>query len=175
MTPPHFRPIAGILTVLEWQRHSRRTDRQTYSGTDVRRDGGTDACVDDNTCRHRWRLRVKINLRTQLGLSLWAPFLNCSQANTKNTSDDKSTLAQVMASCHYATSYYLSPCSPRSKSLNGVTRSRWVEPFLKPSISHSFHSTIAALHHWEVNQCHQPVWGWHKRIYQTAGIALLII
>ena len=37
-------------------------------------------------------------------------------------SDDKSTLVQVMAWCHQATSHYLSQCWPRSMSLNGVIR-----------------------------------------------------
>ena len=36
--------------------------------------------------------------------------------------DDKSTLVQVMAWCHQATSHYLSQCWPRSLSPYGVTR-----------------------------------------------------
>ena len=40
--------------------------------------------------------------------------------------DDKSTLVQVMAWCHQATSHYLSQCWPRSMSPNGVTRPQWV-------------------------------------------------
>ena len=40
--------------------------------------------------------------------------------------DDKSTLVQVMAWCHQATSYYLSQCWPRSMSPYGVTRPQWV-------------------------------------------------
>ena len=39
---------------------------------------------------------------------------------------DKSTLVQVMAWCHQATSHYLSQCWPRSMSPNGVTRPHWV-------------------------------------------------
>ena len=40
--------------------------------------------------------------------------------------DDKSTLAQVMAWCHQATSHYLSQCWPRSMLPNGVTRPQWI-------------------------------------------------
>ena len=39
---------------------------------------------------------------------------------------DKSTLVQVMAWCHQATSHYLSQCWPRSISPNGVSRPQWV-------------------------------------------------
>ena len=39
--------------------------------------------------------------------------------------DDKSTLVQVMAWCHQATSHYLSQCWPRSMSPYGVTRPQW--------------------------------------------------
>ena len=38
--------------------------------------------------------------------------------------DEKSTLVQVMAWCHQATSHYLSQCGPRSP--DGVTRPQWV-------------------------------------------------
>ena len=40
--------------------------------------------------------------------------------------DDQSTLVQVMAWCHQATSHYLSQCWPRSLSPYGVTRPQWV-------------------------------------------------
>ena len=39
--------------------------------------------------------------------------------------DDQSTLVQVMAWCHQATSHYLSQCWPRSLSPYGVTRPQW--------------------------------------------------
>ena len=39
---------------------------------------------------------------------------------------DQSTLAQVMAWCHEATSHYLSQCLPRSMSPYGTTRPQWV-------------------------------------------------
>ena len=38
----------------------------------------------------------------------------------------KSTLVQVMAWCHQATSHYLSQCWPRFMSPHGVTRPQWV-------------------------------------------------
>ena len=41
--------------------------------------------------------------------------------------DDKSTLVQIMAWYHQATSHYLSHCWPRSISPNGVTRPQWVK------------------------------------------------
>ena len=41
--------------------------------------------------------------------------------------DDKSTLAQVMAWCHQATSNYLSQCWPRSLSPYCVIRPQWVK------------------------------------------------
>ena len=41
--------------------------------------------------------------------------------------DDKSTLVQVMAWCHQATSHYLSHCWPRSMSPYGVPRPQWVK------------------------------------------------
>ena len=45
----------------------------------------------------------------------------------QNTSDDKSTLVQVMAWCRQAASHYLSQCCPRSLSPYGVTRPQWVK------------------------------------------------
>ena len=44
--------------------------------------------------------------------------------------DDKSTLVQVMAWCHQATSHYLGQCWPRSMSPYGVTRPQWVNLLL---------------------------------------------
>ena len=43
---------------------------------------------------------------------------------------DQSTLFQVMAKCHQATSHYLSQCWPRSLSPYGVTRLQWVYIFI---------------------------------------------
>ena len=44
----------------------------------------------------------------------------------QDLTDDKSTLDQVMAWCHQATSHYLSQCWPRFLSPYGVTRPQWV-------------------------------------------------
>ena len=41
---------------------------------------------------------------------------------------DQSTLVQVMAWCHRATSHYLSQCWPRSLSPYDVIRPQWVNP-----------------------------------------------
>ena len=40
--------------------------------------------------------------------------------------DDKSTLVQVMAWCHQATSHYLGQCWPKSLPPYGITRPQWV-------------------------------------------------
>ena len=57
-----------------------------------------------------------------------------------NFTDDQSTLVQVMAWCHQATSHYLIQCWPRYLLPYGVTRPQWVEVIalgwtgLKPSL-----------------------------------------
>ena len=55
--------------------------------------------------------------------------------------DEKSTLVQVMAWCHQATSNYLSQCWPRSMSSCGVTRPQWVNSVMP-------NSDIDPGHHW---------------------------
>ena len=45
---------------------------------------------------------------------------------SQNFTYDQSTLVQVMAWCHQATSHYLNQCWPRSLSPYGVTRPQWV-------------------------------------------------
>ena len=55
--------------------------------------------------------------------------------------DDKSTLVQVMAWCHQATSHYLSQCWPRFVSSNGATRPQWDNMFLEVSPSQPFANT----------------------------------
>ena len=44
--------------------------------------------------------------------------------------DDKSTIIQVMAWCHQATSHYLRQCWPKSMSPYGITRPQWVNTLL---------------------------------------------
>ena len=48
-------------------------------------------------------------------------------------SDDNSTLVQVMAWCHQATSQYLNQCWPRSLPPYGITRPQWVKILSKVS------------------------------------------
>ena len=57
-----------------------------------------------------WDISCKIALR-------WMPL---------DLTEDKSTLVQVMAWCHQATSHYLSQCWHRLMSPYGVTRPQWV-------------------------------------------------
>ena len=57
-----------------------------------------------------WSISYEIALR-------WMPL---------DLTDDKSTIVQVMACCHQATSHYLSQCWARSMSPNGFTRPHWV-------------------------------------------------
>ena len=45
----------------------------------------------------------------------------------QDLTDDKSTLVQVMAWCHQATSHYLNQCWPSALSPYGVTRPQWVK------------------------------------------------
>ena len=47
----------------------------------------------------------------------------------QDLTDDKSTLIQVMAWCHQATSHFLNQCWPRSPKPYGVTRPQWVNTF----------------------------------------------
>ena len=56
--------------------------------------------------------------------------------------DDKSTLVQVMAWCHQATSHYLSQCWPRSLSPYGVTRPKWINTLRHRQNSHYFADNI---------------------------------
>ena len=50
----------------------------------------------------------------------------CLTFGPQNPVDEKSTLVQVMAWCHQATSHYLSQCWPRSMPPYGITRPQWV-------------------------------------------------
>ena len=58
-----------------------------------------------------WGISYEIALR-------WMPL---------DLTDDKSTLVQVMAWCHQATSHYLNQCWPRSPTPYGVTRPQCVQ------------------------------------------------
>ena len=64
--------------------------------------------------------------------------------------DDKSTLVQVMAWCHQATSHYLSQCWPRSMSPNGVARPQWVSSLASGICGSNFNSVIS-MHMLQIN------------------------
>ena len=49
---------------------------------------------------------------------------------SRNLSDDKSILVQVMAWCRQATSHYLNQCWPRSLPSYGVTKPQWVKGYI---------------------------------------------
>ena len=83
-----------------------------------------------------------------------------------NFTDDESTLVQVMAWCHQATSHYLSQCWPRSLSPYGVTRPQWVNTMTLVRCGSNFESLIfklisqiyilsttckIAIRHWAIN------------------------
>ena len=75
--------------------------------------------------------RCGCNFKNIFKLISWIDTLSASRKTVvrwmpQNSADDKSTLVQVMAWCHQATSHYLSQCWPRSLSPYGVTRPQWV-------------------------------------------------
>ena len=59
--------------------------------------------------------------------------------------DDKSTLVQVMAWCHQATSHYLNQCWPRSPTPYGVTRPQWVNSLALARCPNNFETIIFEL------------------------------
>ena len=68
----------------------------------------------------------------------------------KDFTDDKSTLVQVMAWCHQATSHHLSQCWPRSMSPYGISRPQRVTYYICIIIYHcwhmSYHQTSSISH-----------------------------
>ena len=74
----------------------------------------------------RWVIFKLISVVNGWGISCENTFIWVSLDHTY----DKSTLVQVMAWCHQATSHYLSQCWPRSLSPYGVTRPQWVKSSL---------------------------------------------
>ena len=72
--------------------------------------------------KFEWNFRLIIFIQI-LVIDRWG--ISCETAliwMSLDFTDDRSTLIQVMAWCHQATSYYLSQCWPRSLSPYGVTR-----------------------------------------------------
>ena len=79
--------------------------------------------------------------------------------------DDKSTLLQVMAWCHQATSHYLNQCWPRFPTPYGVTRPQWAKCAI------FIHILVSYLEHflWNSHQVNveEPQWWW-VNIWQQA-------
>ena len=67
---------------------------------------------------------------------------------SQNLINEKSTLVQIMACCHEATSHYLSQCWPRSLLPYGITRPQWheVEPESVGTWNKLFHGRKHVLH-----------------------------
>ena len=65
-------------------------------------------------------------------ISLW---ITCLMWMALDFIPDQSTLVQVMAWCHQATSHYLSQCRPRFLSPYDVTRPQWVNVGTPSSLS----------------------------------------
>ena len=81
--------------------------------------------------KFEWNFRLVI-FKQILVIDVWG--ISCEIAliwMTLDFTDDQSTLVQVMAWCHQATSHYLSQCWPRSLSPSGVTRPQWVKLVLR--------------------------------------------
>ena len=68
---------------------------------------------------------VIFNLALLIGI-LKSSYDNVLIRIPQDLTDDKSTLVQVMAWCHQATSHYLNQCWPRSPMPYGITRPQWV-------------------------------------------------
>ena len=72
-----------------------------------------------------------------LNFVLLVDFITSSYGDTykwmpQEITDDKSTLVQVMASCHQATSHYLNKCWSSSMMPYGIIRPQWVKHFHMP-------------------------------------------
>ena len=76
-------------------------------------------------CCHYWQHILVFNLVLLIGI-FRSSHGNALSWMSHDLIDDKSTLVEVMAWCHQATSHYLSQCWPRSLSPYGVTRPQWV-------------------------------------------------
>ena len=71
----------------------------------------------------KFQTNLKWSMAEGWGISYWIGLRWMSLDLT----DDKSTLIQVMAWCHQATSRCLNQCSPKSMLQYGVTRPQWVK------------------------------------------------
>ena len=88
--------------------------------------------------RFKWNFRLAI-FNQILGIHVWD--ISCEIAPWRFSLDLtylKSTLVQVMAWCHQATSHYLNQCWPRSMSPYGVTMPQWVNTYRPRQNGHHF-------------------------------------
>ena len=94
---------------------------------------------------------------------------------SRDITDDKSTLVQVMSWCRQATSHYLSQCWPSSMSPYDVTRPRWAKISNAINIVSPDHNELTLkvdvllLWVWQVDS-HWVTWG----IHLSEGIQRLI-
>ena len=78
---------------------------------------------------------VIFNLVLLIGL-FRSSYVNVLRWMPQDLTDDKSTLVQVMAWCHQATSHYLNQCWQRSPMPYGITRPQWVKTNGLDALSH---------------------------------------
>ena len=69
-----------------------------------------------------------------------------------NIDGDKSTLLQVMACCHQATSHFLKQCWASFISPYGVTRPKWVNPYQCVPSLQSDNKSVS-----QIPQCTSPI------------------
>ena len=95
----------------------------------------------------------------------------------QNSTDDKSTLVQVMAWCYQVTNHNLSQELPRSMSQYGLTRPQWVIRFIlgnavktESCLDANFATTGGFTGCCYVNlKCHQWSQSWHHEATQLPG------
>ena len=82
------------------------------------------------------------NFKHNLGIDILSIQVNITfEWITEDPTAGNSTLGQVMAWCHQATSHYLNQCWPRSL-INGITRPQWLNHQHLICIFHWFASLI---------------------------------
>ena len=97
----------------------------------------------------------KVVFKLALLICIFKSYDNVARWIPQELTDNKSTLVQVMAWCHQATSHYLSQRWPRSMSPYGVTRPQWVKHEIAP------HGLLQA-HAWSSFKC-QSSWSQYTR------------
>ena len=126
----------------------------------------------------RWPLGDRnVILKMQFSILIYIGIFKSSYDNVlrwmpQNLTGDKSTLVQVMAWCHQATSHYLNQCWPRSLTPYGVTRPQWVKVMSHEHYGVSNHQQLSCLptacSDWQQrNHPCSVFWPFVRRIYQT--------